>query len=118
MKVSQHKEQLEAHIVYIMLLRSGRYTYLPELFDAVGKEKMLEVLQLFAGMQIKFPTMDEIKRYAKEVTIFFRINKVSEKQRASVVKDLADEYIVDEDTINLIYQQMSHLLKDELLLRL
>ena len=118
MKLLESPDQLETHIIYILLLRSGKYTFLPELLDVVGREKMVELLQLFAGMQFKFPATSEIEKYAKEVTIFFRVHRAMPKQRASVVKDLADEYFVDEDTINLAYRKIAHLIKQDLQLKL
>jgi hypothetical protein len=91
---------------------------LPELLDVVGKDKMLELLQLFAGIQFTFPSTSEIERYAKEVTIFFRVYRATEKKRTSVVRDLADYYMVDEDTIELAYKKISRLIEHDLQLKL
>lgn len=118
MKLLESPTRLEAHIIYILLLRSGKHTFLPELLDVVGPEKMMELLQLFAGMQFKFPTTEEIERHAKEVTIFFRVHSASPQQRAAVIKDLADTYFVDEDTINLAYRKIASLIEQDLQLRL
>lgn len=118
MKLLESPNQLEAHIIYILLLRSGKYTFLPELLDVVGQEKMMELLQLFSGMQFKFPETSEIERYAKEVTIFFRVHRATAKRRSIVIKDLADQYFVDEDTIRLAHHKISRLLEHDLQLKL
>ena len=107
---------LKEEIVDTMLLKSGKYSFLPELLDVVGSDKMMELLQLFAGLEFKFPPMAELQMYAKEVNVFFRINKANKGQRSRVVKDLVDEYYVDEDMINYIYKKMKRVLQDELLI--
>jgi hypothetical protein len=117
-KIPERLTQLEAHIVSIMLLRSGKYSFLPELLDVVGREQMLSLLQMFAGLQIQFPSTSELERYAKEVSIFFRVHRAKPAQRSAIVKDLADVYLVDEDTVNAIYQKIRKLVEQDLQLRL
>lgn len=116
-KRSEHRDiALKQQIIYIMLLKSGKYSFLPELLDIVGRDKMMELLQLFAGIEFKFPTMSEIEMHAKEVNVFFRIHKANKGQRSRVVKELVDEYYVDDDMINYIYKKMKRILQDELLI--
>lgn len=114
LKSKESDQQLAMQVVYILLLLTDKYNFLPELLDVVGREKMMELLQLFAGITIKFPTIQEIERYSKEVTIFFRVHRSTKEQRASVVKDLADYYLVTEDAINLVYNKVKHLVEEDL----
>jgi len=111
-----HDTALKEQIIYIMLLRSGKHSFLPELLDVVGKDKMMELLQLFSGLQISFPTMSELNLHAKEVNIFFRMHRATKAQQSRVVKDLTEEYYIDEDTVHYIYKKLKYLLEDELLI--
>jgi len=117
-KLSEPTTNLASSIVYIMLLRSGKYSFLPELLDVVGKDQMMDLLQMFAGMKMQFPTMEELQRYAKEVSIFFRLEKVKPQHRPSVVKDLSDEYFLEEDMINIIYKKIGKLVVNDLQIKM
>jgi hypothetical protein len=108
-------ERLHKRLVYYMMLRSGQYTLLPELLDVVGEEKMSELLKLFAGNTLQFPTLDELNRYAKEVNIYFRLQRITnEHRRANAVKELAGEYMVDESTVRRIYHKVARIVSDSL----
>jgi hypothetical protein len=114
MKLLDTHDSLQEQMFYFLMLRAGQYSLLPELLEVVGKERMLELLKLFAGNTLQFPSLNELSRYAKEVNIFFRIHKVrhNEHHRAAVVRDLADEYMVEENMINRIYQKVARIVSD------
>lgn len=80
----------------------------------VGKKTMLELLKLFAGNTLQFPSMNELNRYAKEVNIFFRLHRLkdNEHRRALAVRDLADEYMIDETVINKVYLKVAKIVSD------
>lgn len=118
MNLSESTKNIAPSLIYILLLKSGKYSFLPELLDVVGEDKMMELLELFSGMQIKFPTIEEIRKHAKEVTVFFRLQKARPAHRATVVKQLAEEYFVEEDMINIIYKKMVKLVQQDLQVKL
>lgn len=108
------RNNLAASLIYILLLKSGKYSFLPELLDVVGEDKMMELLELFAGVKFQFPSMDELKKHAKEVTVFFRVHKARPAHRGKVVKELAEEYFITDDMINIIYKKMAKLVQQDL----
>lgn len=118
MNLSVHDEKLSQHIVYVLLLKSAKNSFLPELLDVVGEDKMMEMLQLFAGMKFQFPTIKDLERHAKDVNIFFRLHRTPAKRRPAVMKDLAHEYFVEEDDIQYLFKKMQKLVLQELHIKL
>ena len=114
----QNISALEEQVIYILLLRSGKHTYLPELLDVVGQDKMMQLLQLFAGMKFQFPKTTELAKYAKEVTIFFRIRNSPKNQQHAVIRDIAEEYFIEECMIRVIYKKISQLVEQDLQIKL
>jgi hypothetical protein len=108
-------DRLQKRLVYYLMLRSGQYTLLPELLDVVGEEKMAELLKLFAGNTIQFPSVDELSKYAKEVNIYFRLQTIhNEHRRSNAVKELAGEYMIDESTVRRIYHKLAGIVSESL----
>ncbi len=104
----------QADLFYILLLYSGKYNYLPDLYDAVGKEETIKLLDIFAGVKVEFPSVEDLKKFAAEVDVYMRMKKASVKRRPSLVKDLADEYITSEDTIRNTYSRAAKVIEGDL----
>lgn len=103
-----------ADIFYVLLMYSGQYDFLPELYEVLGKEKMIQVLDIFAGTTIKFPQDKELERIAAEVSIYMRVRRAPKGARPEVIKDLADVYQTTEDTIRVIYDKTVTIIEDKL----
>lgn len=94
-------------LFYVLLLQCGKYSFLPELYDMLGEEKTLQVLEVFAGKTIRFPLMSELTRIARDIAIYCRIAKVPENSSTPVVNDLATEYNMEAMTVRKVYSEMS-----------
>lgn len=104
----------QASLFYIILLYTGKFNYLPDLYDAIGKEETIKLLDIFAGTKIEFPSEEELKKYTAEVDVYLRLKKVSSKRRPSLVRDLAREYVTSEDTIRNTYDRAAKVLERDL----
>jgi len=104
-----------ADIFYVLLLYSGEYNFLPELYEILGQEKTVQLLDIFAGTEIRFPPSKELHRLAAEVQLYLRIkNAKSPKMRALVIHDLADQNQVTEDAIRGIYEKTKKVIEGKL----
>ena len=103
-----------ANAFYILLMYSGSHTYLPELYDILGHEKMIKVLDVFAGTTIKFPSEKELQRLAAEIRIYFRLKRANKKLRCMLMKEIADELGVTEDEIRAVFNKTSRVLEQQL----
>lgn len=88
---------------YVLLVRSGNYTFLPELYDIFGREATIDFLEIFAGCKLAVPKVEKLEKLAKEAVIYIRIEQSPRRRRFAVVKSLAEEYNTTEDRINKIY---------------
>jgi len=104
----------QTDLFYIILLYSGKYSYLPDLYDSVGKDTAIKLLDTFAGSTIEFPSITDIKKYTTEVEVYFRIQKVSKRRRPSLIKDLSLEFQTTEDTIRNIYERAAKIIEGDL----
>jgi hypothetical protein len=104
----------DADVFYVLLMYSGQYDFLPELYEVLGSEKMAQVLDIFAGTTISFPREKELERIAAEVSIYLRIRQAYKSKRPEVIEDLADTYCTTEDNIRVIYDKTSAVLEDKL----
>ena len=103
-----------AGVFYVLLMYSGQYDFLPELYEVLGQDQTIQLLDIFAGVTIKFPAEKVLERLAAEVTIYLRIKQASSRKRPEVIKDLADQYLLDEDIIRTIYDKTSAIIEDKL----
>jgi hypothetical protein len=101
-------------LFYVLLLHTGKYEFLPELYDVLGKELTLRVMDIFAGTSVKFPNQKVLARLAAEVEIYVRVGSAQESQRASVIHSLAEKLALSEDHVREVYNKTRHLLEEEL----
>lgn len=112
------KEQFQSKLLYLLLMRNEKYSFLLELLEEVGDETMGRLLQIFSGSTIQFPSMLELERLAKQITIYYRIRCAPKSQQASIVKLLSDEYLLDEHMVLRHYHSMVQLVEKDLKLRI
>lgn len=103
-----------ADVFYVLLLYSGKYEFLPELYDVLGKDLALRVLDIFAGTRIKFPPLKEIRRLGAEVHIYLRIKNAQDQQRSQVVKDLSDEYGLSTENVRDTFERTRAIIEGDL----
>jgi len=101
-------------VFYVLLMYSTHYDYLPELYEVLGKELMIKILDIFSDVTIQFPSSKELSKLASEVSIYIRIKKSTTKNRTKVISDLADEYLIDVETVNEIYARVKSIVEDQL----
>jgi hypothetical protein len=112
----QAREPVNHKLFYLLLLRAGKYTFLPDLYDTVGAELMYDLCNMFAGTEIKFPTLNELRKHAVDVDIYTRLAAVKENRDrfASVARELADHYCLDVDAVKDYYASVRKFVKDTL----
>lgn len=101
-------------VFYALLVSSGKYTFLPELYDIFGREATIRFLEIFAGCRVKVPKLDKLETIARSTAIYVRVSQVSEKRKPSIIKALAEEYELTEDRIRSIYNRTKKHLEDDL----
>ena len=103
---------LHSKIVYMLLYRKNKYSFLPELFDALNDDEKLisELFVRFSGCSITFPTVDELEEIARDIRIYAKSRSVKIKDEA--YSDLATEYGMPQETVRTIYISMKKLLDE------
>ena len=102
-------------LFYVLLLYNGRYDFLPDLYDVFGRDLTMKIMDLFAGLTIKFPSVKEIKKLALEVDVYTRLSSAGTSGRQSdVVGNLIDEYGIGEQTVWSIFNKVKGVLEGDL----
>lgn len=57
----------------VSLLMTGKFGFLPELMDLIGKENFLKVFNVFAGTTVRFPTPEEMVLAVRDVDIWVQL---------------------------------------------
>ena len=104
--------QVEAF--YALLLSTGNYTFLPELYDVFGRETTIKFLEVFAGCRLSVPRVEQLEKLARDVAIYIRIDKASSDQQPIIIHTLAEEYELDETRVRAIYAKTKVKLEVEL----
>lgn len=103
--VLSHLYGRQVEVFYALLVSSGRYTFLPELYDIFGREATIKFLEVFAGCRIKVPSIEKLENLARSTAIYVRIKQSKSKRRAMIVQMLAEEYELTEDRVRSIYNR-------------
>lgn len=101
-------------VFYALLVSSGDFTFLPELYDIFGREVTIRFLEIFAGCRIRVPKLDKLEALARSTAIYVRLEQVSVRQRQMVIKTLAEEYELTEDRVRTLYAKTKAKLEQEL----
>jgi hypothetical protein len=105
---------VESKILYLLLLRSGKYSFLPDLFDAIGEDNdmMVRLLSMFAGQRITFPTVNLIAAYTRDIRIYYRLTGLTGRGLAAAIEELSAEYSIDEWSIRHKFRKMRGIAED------
>lgn len=111
--VLSHLSGRQVEIFYALLVSSGKYSFLPELYDIFGRDATMEFLEIFAGCKLKVPKVERLEELARAVAIYVRIDSAPSAQHASIVDTLAEEYELSKDRVRRIYANTKVKLEDE-----
>lgn len=101
---SKHIDALQ-----VSLLRAGKNTLLPELYDIFGKENLLKFLDTFAGTTVEVPTKKVLEDAIRDTYVYLTLEKglkSSNKKKSDVVKELSDRYDIEGREVLRIYRDM------------
>ena len=94
----------------IAMIRAGRETLLPEIYEIFGKEATIKFLDIFAGTTVKVPTKKVLENAIRDTFIYLALQKSDKSngkiKRRDVVDDLADRYSIEREKVNDIYLDM------------
>jgi hypothetical protein len=86
----------------VSLLESFENTHLPELYDALGKDAFLKLLDVFenstffacphCGQSLKFPTLDKIQAVLLDVAAYCRLLDAPKGTKSGIIRELARQY--------------------------
>ena len=93
----------QVEVFYVLLVCSGKYSFLPELYDIFGRESTIKFLELFSGCRFYVPKVEKLEKLARKAEVYVRIEQVSAKQKPSVIRSIAEEYDLTEDFVRQIY---------------
>ncbi len=104
----------EVEVFYVLLLGSGKYSFLPDLYEIFGRESTIKFLEIFAGCKLKVPTVDQLERIARNTKVYTSVELAHYKRRAIVIENLALEFDTDETGIRQIHQRTKTYLEENL----
>ena len=104
-------------LVYLLLLADKKNTFLPDLYDLLGEDRTLEMMEVFAGQTIEFPSVARIEELTRDVEIFVRIQSAPKKKRSSVIRDLADTKDLRISQVRRLHSRMSNFFENKLGMR-
>lgn len=93
-------------VLHLLLLQSGKYSFVPELHNIVGDDLMIKILEIFGGVTMKFPSDDEISMIARDIDVYRRLEKVPDGKKASPIADLASTYDTCDENVIAIYNRV------------
>lgn len=59
-----------ADLFLALLLRDGTLTYLPELYEVFGPEKLVDFLDIFAGATFEVPSTEVLSKIARDISVY------------------------------------------------
>ena len=59
--VLSHLNGRQVEAFYVLLVSSGDYTFLPELYDIFGRDTTIKFLDVFAGCKIEVPKVEKLE---------------------------------------------------------
>lgn len=109
-----HLSGRQVEAFYVLLVSSGRYTFLPELYEVFGRESTLKFLELFEGCSVRVPKLKRLERLAQQATVYVRIERATRGARPQIIHALSREYGISEDRIRTIHKRTKRKLEHEL----
>jgi len=102
----------EVDVLYVLLVHSGRYELLPELYEVFGREHLIRFLEVFGGTTLKVPSEQDLAQAARDVSIYCRLSEAPRGSVGEVVGSLAKEYSIEEGVVEQIHAQMAKLMEN------
>ncbi len=93
-------------LLVMALLNTDQYSYLPELLDIFGEDKLLQFLDVFSGCKVEVPSRDKLNRSMREIEIY---NRMESKNKPTYAK-IAQEYKVSEEYIRVVHNKVKSML--------
>lgn len=114
MKPDIKNSGIEVRILYMLLMRSDRYSYLPDLFEHLGEdvEKMTNLLVEFAGRTISFPYIAELEKFSVDIEIYSRLKGKIGAAIALEVSKLAKRLDMAESLVESKFRNMKKIIKE------
>lgn len=109
MSTTIHKPDLNKNQKAIQLITTllSKYSIVPELFEVIDDPIItFKLLQAFAGLTIKFPSLESIKSIIIATDIVLRIEMNQDKELEEVVKSLCDDYFIKPKDVANIYEKV------------
>ncbi len=95
-------------------MSSGKYTFLPEIYDIFGREGTIKFLELFAGCTVAVPPIETLQKLARNASVYIRLESSPPAQRAAIIRTIAEEYDLVEDRVRRVYEETKSLFEDTL----
>ncbi len=108
-EISLQKTNNRVKLLMLVLLNTDAYTFLPELLDLFGEDKLLKFLDVFSGTSIQVPSREKLGKSIRDVDIFCRLEYAKHKP---TYKELSEEYEVSEKYIYLTYNRIKALMEN------
>lgn len=77
-------------VLAITIMIDQKYTFLPEIYEVFGKEKMLKFMSIFGGTTVQVPTEDDLVQTIRDVQLY--IDVVNRKNGRPPFSQIADKY--------------------------
>lgn len=115
-KINSLKTKDVYSILMFLLFRAEEipeYAVLSRLAYVMDKEVLLTLCELFGGMTIKIPTMDELEKLLTAMTIYSRVDLDGE-DKESVFEEITEKYKnkISPATIIKLYEQLHDIMEN------
>jgi len=106
--VTKHIDALQ-----MALVRAGRDTILPELYEIFGKADLLKFLDIFAGTTVEVPPKAVVENAIRDTYVYLSLEEAvdsgNKKRVQDVVGYLADRYSISRKALWNIHREMRKL---------
>lgn len=98
------------------LLERFENTHLPELYDVLGKDSFLKLIDVFenstffncpsCGDPLKFPSVSDIVEMLRDIAIYLRLHNYKKRPASAEIRVIATEYGMTEGQVRSVFYQM------------
>lgn len=115
-KIDSLKTKDVYSILMFLLFRTEEipeYAVLSRLAYVMDKEVLLTLCELFGGMTIKIPTMDELEKLLTAMTIYSRVD-LDKEDKEQVFEEITEKYKnkIPPVTIIKLYEQLHDIMEN------
>lgn len=115
-KINSLKTKDVYSILMFLLFRAEEipeYAVLSRLAYVMNKEVLLTLCELFGGMTIKIPTMDELEKLLTAMTIYSRVD-LDKEDKEQVFEEITEKYKnkIPPMTIIKLYEQLHDIMEN------